>query len=196
MTNKQQAIETAKEKMTNWITEGTQVRGWYTCEKTGKKFRGVDAADQLAAQDEQISIEFYQLEEEQEQAYLESEQAEADVQAEEKHFARTIGLAAESEAVHPISEENPSEALVTFDPQLLGIVTATDKLIEHVSVQAVVGKPVKLTTINCKDCGEGRTIKVQDVFQVERCEDCQKKHRNKLRTQRRREKKAAEQSAE
>lgn len=46
----------------------------------------------------------------------------------------------------------------------------------------------KTTTIECVDCGEERTIATQDAFQVKRCEDCQRKHRNKKRTERARSK--------
>jgi DNA-directed RNA polymerase subunit RPC12/RpoP len=43
----------------------------------------------------------------------------------------------------------------------------------------------KIITINCVDCGVKRTIKPQDVFQVKRCLDCQKKFRNAQRSEKR-----------
>ena len=45
------------------------------------------------------------------------------------------------------------------------------------------GRPLigPTTTIQCVDCGKTRVIKVQDKFQVERCAQHQKEHRNELR---------------
>lgn len=44
--------------------------------------------------------------------------------------------------------------------------------------------------IKCADCGEEREVKIQDVFQVTRCKDCQKKYRNKKRAERQKAKRA------
>lgn len=63
----------------------------------------------------------------------------------------------------------------------------TEKLAVHLEIKMVEGKPVKMTTIHCADCGTERQIKVQDKFQVTRCPDCQKKHRNRKRAERRRQ---------
>lgn len=51
------------------------------------------------------------------------------------------------------------------------------------------GKIVKgaTTTIKCVDCGAERVIKVQDVFQVSRCVECQKKYRNHKRYEKRKQ---------
>lgn len=65
----------------------------------------------------------------------------------------------------------------------------TERLVAHIQT---AGRPVKTTTINCEDCGKERVIKVQDAFQVKRCVECQKKHRNRRRAERRREKRAQE----
>jgi ribosomal protein L16/L10AE len=46
------------------------------------------------------------------------------------------------------------------------------------------------TKIACMDCGQERTIKVQDAFQVKRCATCQTKFRRKLDAQRRKAKRA------
>lgn len=53
-------ITVAKQQLGQWITEGTAVRGWYTCEITGKKFRGANAEEQFAKQNqtmEEIKME-------------------------------------------------------------------------------------------------------------------------------------------
>lgn len=44
----------AAKDMENWIIEGSAIRGWYTCIKTGKKFRGADAEAQFKIQAEAI----------------------------------------------------------------------------------------------------------------------------------------------
>lgn len=72
----------------------------------------------------------------------------------------------------------------------------TETLMLHIEDEAIKGKGVKLVTIQCVDCGADRLIKPQDVFQVKRCENCQKKHRNKMRAERRREKRQAEKAAQ
>ena len=48
-----------------------------------------------------------------------------------------------------------------------------------------VAKKGKTSFITCVDCGAQREVKVQDVFQVKRCQECQKKHkREKARLRR------------
>ena len=68
----------------------------------------------------------------------------------------------------------------------------TDRLIAHIATH---GRPMKTTTISCVDCGRDRIIKVQDAFQVKRCVECQKKHRNRRRREIRREKRLQEKMA-
>jgi hypothetical protein len=46
------------------------------------------------------------------------------------------------------------------------------------------------TEITCQDCGTTRTVKIQDSFQVTRCEECQKKIRNAKRAEKRKDKRA------
>lgn len=41
------------------------------------------------------------------------------------------------------------------------------------------------TTIVCIDCGASRVVKIQDAFQVKRCAEDQKAHRNKLKREKR-----------
>ena len=66
----------------------------------------------------------------------------------------------------------------------------TKKLSRHITVANMNKQSPKLIVINCCDCGAERTIKVQDQFQVKRCPECQKAHRNAMRRAKRAEKKA------
>jgi len=50
----------------------------------------------------------------------------------------------------------------------------------------------KTIVIKCVDCQTERTIKPQDVFQVKRCPECQKKSRNKARAQYRKDRRQRE----
>lgn len=65
-----------------------------------------------------------------------------------------------------------------------------------------IGKTMKkpsTTTVECKDCGSERVVKVQDAFQVKRCKECQKRLRNKKRADRakiRREERRKEKAVE
>lgn len=55
---------------------------------------------------------------------------------------------------------------------------------------------VKTKTIKCVDCDRERIIKVQDAFQVKRCISCQKKYRNRKRTERKQARAKAEKKAQ
>lgn len=46
-----------------------------------------------------------------------------------------------------------------------------------------VHKP-KTVTVECQECGAERVVATQDAFQVKRCQDCQRKHRNHKRNER------------
>lgn len=70
----------------------------------------------------------------------------------------------------------------------------TRKLSRHITVANMNKQTPKLIVINCCDCGAERTIKVQDRFQVKRCPECQKAHRNAMRRAKRAEKKAQQQA--
>ena len=70
----------------------------------------------------------------------------------------------------------------------------TNKLSQHITVANMNKQTPKLIVINCCDCGAERTIKVQDQFQVKRCPECQKAHRNAMRRAKRAEKKAQQQA--
>ena len=66
----------------------------------------------------------------------------------------------------------------------------TNKLSQHITIANMNKQTPKLITINCCDCGAERIIKIQDQFQVKRCPECQKAHRNAIRRAKRAEKKA------
>ena len=70
----------------------------------------------------------------------------------------------------------------------------TRKLSRHITIANMNKQTPKLIIINCCDCGAERTIKVQDQFQVKRCPECQKAHRNAMRRAKRAEKKAQQQA--
>lgn len=158
-------IERAQiEGFTNWLSEEAN-RGWYTCLLTGKKFRGQEAKDMIKMQ-EQAIIE-WETEAKQEEAeheaqviadieqnYLESQEAEEQAKAENDH----------------------AEALILGDDGI----EMTDKLRQYL----LTHPNTKTIVIDCVDCGKKRRIKPQDAFQVKRCISCQKKHRNKLRAKR------------
>lgn len=57
-------------------------------------------------------------------------------------------------------------------------------------VRLEIEENAKTTIIHCLDCNTPREIKVQDAFQVKRCPECQKAHRNAMRRLRRKEKQA------
>ena len=70
----------------------------------------------------------------------------------------------------------------------------TRKLSRHIAIANMNKQTPKLIVINCCDCGAERTIKVQDQFQVKRCPECQKAHRNAMRRAKRTEKKVQQQA--
>ena len=138
-------------------------KGWHTCQITGKKIRGQKAKAILAEQEELMEWVVEQIEQEQiEDAKM--EEAEQQVEMENQ--------LAEIQIVEQIEKGK-----------------ITERLVAHIQT---AGRPMKTTTINCEDCGKERVIKVQDAFQVKRCVECQKKHRNRRRAERRREKRAQE----
>jgi hypothetical protein len=72
------------------------------------------------------------------------------------------------------------------------------KLWDHIHSEAVMMAAVAanksgvvLKEILCCDCGTKRMIKPQDAFQVTRCAICQHKHRNAMRAEKRKAKRAA-----
>ena len=93
------------------------------------------------------------------------------------------------------SAKNPTAAVEVkvvkgSDPEI----GMTRKLSRHITIANMNKQTPKLIVINCCDCGAERTIKVQDQFQVKRCPECQKAHRNAMRRAKRAEKKAQQQA--
>lgn len=210
-------------------------RGWFTCQITGKKFRGEVAMEMLNEQAEAMNerqAEIEQAEEIEEINYEEKEieEIEANLKGEEIakcgfcgeemagaktrnaggyeildhhhdcereiHEGRDIESA---EAAEEAEQENADFA-ATISGKRTGVIKVneekiTEKLAVHLEIKMVEGKPVKMTTIECEDCGKERQIKVQDAFQVTRCPECQKKHRNKKRAERRRQQRAEAKAA-
>jgi hypothetical protein len=156
----------AMTELGNWIEKGTAKRGWYTCEMTGVKMRGDEAIAQLDLQEETM------------QSILEQLQAEAteEAKAEDAEDQAAMEAAMEAKAQEMLVEVQNIEAFEGF----------TERLADHVALSG--GKGIRLVEIKCQDCTSMRTIKVQDQFQVTRCVVCQKKHRNKIRAERRRQK--------
>lgn len=153
----------------NWLEEESN-RGWYTCLITGKKFRGSDAEK---------------------------------IQEEMNKFMKVINAAEnKQEAIAEVAmaEDREEEFNHEIDNAVAGLEqedeVMTHRLENHIQERAAAhgGHPkgVKLVSINCTDCDEERIIKVQDLHQVKRCVSCQKKHRNRMRAEKRREKRAAE----
>ena len=150
----------------NWLSEDSN-RGWYTCLITGKKFRGADAEK---------------------------------IQEEMNKFMKVINAAEnkqEAMAEVAMEEDQVEEFNHELDNAGQEDEVMTDRLENHIQERAAAhgGHPkgVKLVSINCTDCDEERIIKVQDLHQVKRCVSCQKKHRNRMRAEKRRLKKQAAQ---
>lgn len=155
----------------NWLSEESN-RGWYTCLITGKKFRGANAEEIKEEMDKFVKV--INAAENQQEAEAEVAMAEAD---QEEEFHNEL-----DNAVAELGQEDS---------------TMTGRLENHIAARSAAhgGQPkgVKLTSINCEDCGEERIIKVQDAHQVKRCVSCQKKHRNRIRAEKRKAKKEASQ---
>ena len=101
---------------------------------------------------------------------------------------------AEAEAAKRAEEEakkvETKKVVRKADPEI----GMTNKLSQHITIANMNKQTPKLIIINCCDCGAERTIKVQDQFQVKRCPECQKAHRNAMRRAKRAEKKAQQQA--
>jgi hypothetical protein len=203
MTNTNIEILEAAKSMgfTNWLNEESN-RGWFTCEMTGKKFRGEIAQQMLAEQKEAMEerqAEIKAVEEFEEMGY----QADADFGAEAFGSEPKVvieGLNA-AEAAEVIEFNAKKEKMDGFE-DTMGVLHAdgtinvvTERLANHLEEALVTGKSVKTVMIKCEDCNSPRQIKVQDKFQVTRCEGCQKKHRNRKRAERRRQQRAEAKAA-
>lgn len=201
-----EVVELAKEMgFENWIDVESKNRGWYTCSITGAKFRGQVAEDMIAQQEIAITERQGEIETNEESEQMSAgllATVTADIEMEEQMDAEleafgeiesTEKKEARQGMVRTITPRMMEEEVVPFNEHI------TERLVDHVQVQMLVGKAVKLTAIKCEDCGAEREIKVQDAFQVTRCPGCQKKHRNRKRAERRRQQRAeakANESAE
>lgn len=152
------------EQLEHYIEEGTANRGWYTCLKTGKKFRGEEAKKQLEKQ-KQVEQQIRET--------LEQEMASSDTTDFQEMKEETADF-----------QEMKEEIVVSgnVDPELGNM---TYRLAAHIAAYG----DMKLVTIKCCDCGAERVVKPQDVFQVKRCVPCQKLYRNARRAELRRLKK-------
>lgn len=72
-----------------------------------------------------------------------------------------------------------------------GTYEITNKLLDHIEIMKMAGKPVKTVIVECKDCGCRRMVKIQDAFQVDRCVAHMKGYRNAVRRAKRKLKKNA-----
>ena len=151
----------------NWLAEESN-RGWYTCLITGKKFRGVDAEEIQEEMNRYVKV--INAAENKQEAMREVAMAE-----DQGEFNNAVVMEQENEE------------------------TMTHRLENHIAMRTMAhgGQPkgIKLVSINCEDCEEERIIKVQDLHQVKRCVSCQKAHRNRVRAEKRKEKRAAEKEA-
>lgn len=163
------------ERLENFILEGSAQRGWYTCAKTGRKMRSQEAIDQLALQSETAKEIAAELELKEADEAAEEEIATA-IEAETEEAEDQQALEDWAEIKKDV-EDLKNQPVPTDD--------MTHRLWAHVLVK---DKGIKLVEINCEDCGEVRKIKTQDRFQVTRCVECQKKHRNRQRALRRKQK--------
>lgn len=189
----------------NWIEEGTAVAGWYTCILTGKKFRSAGAEAQFALQAELIeAAEAAQAAQEyyaeiasggEEPEVVEANEQALDGQADREDIdfnkVDLDGLTANE------AERLAEDLNVLNRPQYDHLTqrqsNMSGKLWDHIhSEAAFVAAPdgVKLISIDCCDCGVERKIKPQDAFQVKRCAICQNKHRNAVRAEKRKAKRA------
>lgn len=82
--------------------------------------------------------------------------------------------------------KQPGDTILTEAEFAAKAVNAEKKAVKLSSGKIAHGPTV---TIKCVDCKTERTIMKQDEFQVTRCLDCQKDHRNKLRREKRAAKK-------
>lgn len=103
-----------------------------------------------------------------------------------KYYAETYGVLVEK---HEVALLEYVEELVEEAEQEEAKPAVQEEAKPAAAKPAKTAK-AKTVIINCVDCDAEREIKVQDAFQVKRCKECQKKHRNRLAAERRRQKRA------
>ena len=185
-------VEIAQELLgfENWITEESN-SGWHTCLITGKKMRSTKARQQLEKQKDSMAyIEDKIMESEAEEAEQKEVVGKYDGMADKLSQMSEEEFIESDEGAKATEAENAQSEAVVFGEEQM-----TTRLHSHYTEYTASGKAIKMTTIECEDCGAPRKIKVQDKFQVTRCVDCQKKHRNRRRAQRRKEKRQEEREA-
>ena len=159
-------------------------RGWFEVDGTKKRMKKEEAItfDQARIAEEEAA----------KRAEAEAKRAEAEAKRAEE-IAKAAKAAKRSESEVKRAEEEAAKAKKVVrkaDPEI----GMTRKLSRHITVANMDKQTPKLIVINCCDCGAERTIKIQDQFQVKRCPECQKAHRNAMRRAKRAEKKAQQQA--
>lgn len=195
-------LQLAREMGFEYWLDAESNRGWHTCLMTGKKFRGQEAADMLAKQEIAMEERRREIEEQEAQAELEEEFTMFDekdmIDEIEEELTKTDDTQVKSDGRRGvvIRTINPETIGDTYGAAEQVVPNATLRLAQHVEEKMIEGKSIKLTTIQCVDCGAPREIKVQDAFQVKRCVNCQKKYRNRKRAERRRQQRAESKETE
>lgn len=167
-----------------WLDPTPVGRGWYTCQLTGKKFRG-DIARQMIADQEDILFN----------KHVEETTEEPQESPQEIEEGKNPSESTEAKGEPEKPQGNISTNIVPMVEVALNVngeelkVFRTHTLDTHLRFTPVKSKGVKTTIIHCIDCGAPREIKVQDMFQVKRCPACQKAYRNAVRRAKRAEKK-------
>ena len=154
MTNlNNQALEIAMERMGMWVADEIN-KGWTTDMVTGEKLRM--KKDEWEAKKEKQQIVLSEVIEELEQEETEAQDADMTDMAE-----ITVHSGEDKFTIDLAKEEG-----------------TTIILKQHVLTAKI---PPKLVPISCQECGAERIIKVQDLFQVKFCQQCQKAYRNARR---------------
>lgn len=151
--------------------EGVEpVKGWYECKECGKKLRGAEVKA-IKGDYSDLATGIHNVNG---KVINKKEDGSVTVVSDQNVLEETKVIA-DGETPDPAEKEKkkPKKEKVEYEPVQLS------------SGATVVGPTV---VIQCVDCGKDRTIKIQDKFQVTRCMDCQKKHRNKARYEKRKAK--------
>lgn len=177
-------IEKAKlAGMEKFVDVDSVNRGWYVnlLSEEGKKVRMTDV--ELAEQEAFIQA-----------CFEEAKRADASVPTITNEIANEEVL-----EVEYTPEDLTQYNMIDLEDKL-GFTTVTDengtyeitsKLLDHIEIMKMAGKPVKTVIVECKDCGRRRMVKIQDAFQVDRCVAHMKGYRNAVRRAKRRAKKVA-----
>lgn len=151
---------------------GEANKGWYTCALCGKKFRGAEAKEILAAAEGIESVT---------EALTPPTGVVGPIEAPGTTEGKGNVTGNTGKAVSFTDKQGREVTIYTSSPVYPPLVSPIHKATSPVGLSS--GKMVtgKTVTIECIDCGAERVIKVQDAFQVVRCTECQKKYRNMKR---------------